>query len=77
MDKKDYLEISKASDIPNKKDRAFYRFFEILPGALSLGTLVGVFVFSWLIPAWISIFIICFCFYYYFYIALHQYMFFM
>jgi cellulose synthase/poly-beta-1,6-N-acetylglucosamine synthase-like glycosyltransferase len=75
MEKKDYLNISKASDLKNFKDRAIYRFFEILPGAVSLGTLVGVLVFSWLIPAWISIFIICFCFYYFFrvfYFSLHQ-----
>ncbi len=64
MDKKEYLEISKAGDIRNKRDRMLYRLFEIFPGALSLGTLIGVFVFSWLFPFWVAIFIICFCFYY-------------
>ncbi len=75
MEKKDYLDISCARDISNPKDKFIYRLFEILPGALSLGTLFGVFVFSWLVPAWISIFIICFCFYYLlriFYFSLHQ-----
>lgn len=75
MDKKEYLEISKASDIKDKKQRILYRFLEIIPGALSLGTLIGVFVFSSVLPSWVAIFIICFCFYYLFkvlYFSLHQ-----
>jgi cellulose synthase/poly-beta-1,6-N-acetylglucosamine synthase-like glycosyltransferase len=36
------------------------RFFEILPAALAWGTLVGMVVFSWLIPAWMAVFIILF-----------------
>ena len=75
MEKKEYLDISKASDIKNPKDRRLYRFFEMIPGILSLGTLFGVFVFSWLFPSWVAIFIICFCFYYLFrvfYFSLHQ-----
>ena len=75
MEKKDYLDISKASDLKDRKDRYIYRFFEMIPGLLSLGTLFGVFIFSWLFPAQVSIFIICFCFYYLFkilYFSLHQ-----
>ena len=75
MDKRDYLNISKASDLKNLKDRLFFRFFEILPGAISLATLVGVLLLSWLFPAVVSIFIICYCFYYVFrvfYFSLHQ-----
>jgi len=75
MEKKEYLDISKAPDVKNQKDRNLYRFFEIIPGILSLGTLLGVFVFSWLLPSWVSVFIICFCFYYLFrifYLSLHQ-----
>ena len=75
MEKKEYLDISKASDIKNLKERRIYRFFETIPGIVSLGTLLGVFIFSWLFPAWVSIFIICFCFYYLFrvfYFSLHQ-----
>jgi len=75
MHKKDYLDISKASDIKNKKERILYRFLEMIPGILSLGTLLGVFVFSWILPSWVAIFIICFCFYYLlkvFYFSLHQ-----
>ena len=75
MEKKDYLDISKASDIKNPKDRILYRFFEMIPAILSLGTLFGVFVFSWMFPSYVAIFIICFCFYYLFrifYFSLHQ-----
>ena len=75
MDKKDYLNISKASDIKNRKERLFYRFFEMLPAMISLGTLLGVFILSWLLPSWVSLFMICFCFYYLFrvfYFSLQQ-----
>ncbi len=75
MQKADYLNISSAGDIKNKKDKIIYRLFEILPGALSLGTLLGVFIFSWLLPAYVSIFVICFCFYYLLrivYFSIHQ-----
>ncbi len=64
MTTKDYLDISKAPDIADKKDRLLYRLLEIFPGAFSLATLLGVAVFSWLRPAWVAIFIILFCFYY-------------
>jgi hypothetical protein len=36
------------------------RFYEILPAALAWGTLIGMVVFSWLIPTWVAIFIILF-----------------
>jgi len=75
MDKKEYLNISKAPDIADKKDRFIYRLLEIFPGALSLITLLGVVVFSWLLPAWVAIFIILFCFYYLckiLFLCLHQ-----
>ena len=75
MEKVEYLDISKASDIKNSKDRRLYRFFEMLPGIISLGTLLGVLVFSWILPSWVAIFIICFCFYYFFkiiYFSLNQ-----
>ncbi|OGZ70143.1 MAG: hypothetical protein A2904_02305 [Candidatus Staskawiczbacteria bacterium RIFCSPLOWO2_01_FULL_33_9] len=75
MDKKDYLDISKATDIKDLKERKLYRFFETLPGLISLGTLLGVLVLSWLFPSQIAIFIICFCFYYLFriiYFSMHQ-----
>ena len=75
MNKEGYLNISKASDIKNPGERILYRFFEMIPAILSLGTLFGVLIFSWLLPSWVAIFIICFCFYYLFrifYFSLHQ-----
>ncbi|MCX6720075.1 MAG: glycosyltransferase family 2 protein, partial [Candidatus Staskawiczbacteria bacterium] len=75
MEKSEYLDISKAGDIKNRKERWLYRFFEMIPAGLSLGTLLGVLVFSWLFPSAVAIFIICFCFYYLFrifYFSLHQ-----
>lgn len=75
MDKAIYLNISKASDLKSSTARKLYRFFEIIPAFISLGTLFGVLVFSWLFPAQVAIFIICFCFYYLFrifYFSLHQ-----
>ncbi|MSU54492.1 MAG: glycosyltransferase family 2 protein [Candidatus Staskawiczbacteria bacterium] len=75
MEKTEYLNISKASDIKNDNSRRIYRFFEIIPAMISLGTLIGVFVFSWLLPSLVSIFVIMFCFYYLFrilYFSMHQ-----
>lgn len=36
------------------------RFFEILPGALAWATIILMVLFSWLLPAWVSVFIILF-----------------
>lgn len=72
---KDYLNISCAKDITDKKDRILFRLFEIIPGALVLGTLLGVFVFSWFRPSWVAVFMICFSFYYLLrvlYFTIHQ-----
>ena len=75
MDKKDYIDISKASDIKDKKNRILYRLFEIFPAAFSLGTLLAVLVFSWIFPSFVAIFVICFSFYYLLrvlYFSMHQ-----
>ncbi len=61
---KSYLNISKAADISDRKERLVYRFLEMVPGLISLGTLAGVFIFSWWQPVVVSVFIILFCFYY-------------
>lgn len=45
---------------------AYYRFFEIFPALLSWGTLILLFVLSWILPAWIAIFIILFDMYWLF-----------
>jgi hypothetical protein len=60
----DYIEIGKATDIKDPKERRIYRMLEILPGFLSLSTLILVVLFSWLKPFWVAVFIILFCFYY-------------
>jgi len=75
MEKEKYLNISKASDIKEKKDRIIYRIFEMIPGLLSAGTLLGVFFLSWLFPIGVAIFIIIFCFFYFLriiYFSVHQ-----
>lgn len=69
-----YLRVGKASDLESSKDRALFRFLEILPGALSWGTLILVIILSWRKPLWIAIFIISFTFYWLFrtiYFAFH------
>ncbi|MEK7519532.1 MAG: glycosyltransferase family 2 protein [Patescibacteria group bacterium] len=61
-----YLKIGNASDLKNPKERAIFRFFEILPGLLSWGTLITIVVLSWLKPVWMAIFIIAFVVYWFF-----------
>jgi len=61
-----YLKIGRAADLESSKDRALFRFFEILPGVLSWGTLILIIILSWLRPHWIAIFIIAFALYWFF-----------
>lgn len=61
-----YLKIGTASDLKSSKDRALFRFFEIMPGALSWGTLILIFILSWLKPFWMAIFVITFVLYWFF-----------
>jgi len=56
----DYLNLSQVQDLKNPGERILYRFFEILPGTLSLGTLGAAFILSWLAPIVVAIFIIAF-----------------
>jgi len=44
----------------NPHDHRLQRFFEIIPGIITWFTLIGMFVFSFLIPVWIAVFIIAF-----------------
>jgi len=60
---KDYISLSRAEDLKNPKEKNLYRLLEILPGFLSWGTLISAFLFSWLAPAVVAIFIILFDFY--------------
>lgn len=71
----DYLELSNAKDLQHPSDRYLYRFFEVLPALLAWFTLIFAFLFSWLIPFWVAVFIIVFDFYWLlrvFYLTFHQ-----
>ncbi|OGZ34467.1 MAG: hypothetical protein A2174_00475 [Candidatus Portnoybacteria bacterium RBG_13_41_18] len=62
MQDKWYLDIGNAKDelIKSPRDRAIYRFLEMVPGILSWGTLLFVTIMSWLAPVFIAFFIIAF-----------------
>ena len=62
MPDKWYLDIGNAKDdlIKSPRDRAIYRFLEMLPGMLAWGTLIFVTLMSWLAPVFIAFFIIAF-----------------
>ncbi len=55
----DYLKVGKATDLVNK-EKLLYRFFEILPGFLSFGTLIALIIFSYFKPVGVAFFIIAF-----------------
>ncbi|MBI2446254.1 MAG: glycosyltransferase family 2 protein [Parcubacteria group bacterium] len=70
-----YLKIGRASEITDSKDRRFYRFLEIFPGLVSWLTFFLIILFSWLLPFYISIFIIAFDIYWFFktvFLSLHM-----
>ena len=72
---RNYLEVSRAQDIKNPKERIFYRIFEILPGFLVWATLILALILSWLAPIIVAIFIIIFDFFWLLrisYLSLHQ-----
>lgn len=66
MENKYYLRIGRASDLKNRRERILYRLFEIIPGFLSWTTIISCFVFSWLAPFWVAIFITVFDIYWFF-----------
>jgi len=71
----DYLSLSRASDLKDKKERILYRFLELVPGILSWGTLIAVFLLSWLAPIVVAVFIIIFDLYWLLrisYLSFHQ-----
>lgn len=63
MEEKYYLSIGTASDLKNPKEKAIFRFFEMLPGLLSWGFLILMVFLSWKMPIFAAIFIISFSFY--------------
>jgi len=60
MEKSEYIKIGNAQDLKGKQGYKLFRFFEILPGLLSWGTLLGVVFLSWATPVFIAFFIIAF-----------------
>ncbi len=45
---------------PIRARHRLQRFFEVIPGILTWFTLIGMFVFSFLVPLWVAVFIIAF-----------------
>ncbi|MFA7365451.1 MAG: hypothetical protein WCZ12_03830, partial [Patescibacteria group bacterium] len=58
-----YLKIAKATELSGR-DRTKYRLLEMLPGFLSVGTLLILIVFSFVKPVWVAYFLIAFNVYY-------------
>jgi len=54
-----YFHVGRATELSGK-DRLIYRALEILPGFLAWGTILGIFVLSFLNPFWAAYFIIAF-----------------
>jgi len=68
-----YLHIGRATELSGR-DRVLYRLFEMLPGLLSLSTLTGFVLLSFLKPAWAAYLIIAFAIYWLFktcYLSIH------
>jgi len=60
MEKSKYIKISDARELADTKNYRLYRLFEMLPGLLAWGTLLGVIFLSWVSPVAIAFFIIAF-----------------
>lgn len=61
-----YLNVGRAGDLKNPKERVIYRLLEILPGLLIWLTFAAIIFFSWKAPVGASIFVIIFCVYWLF-----------
>jgi len=61
-----YLNVSRASDLKDRKERFLYRLFEILPGFLSWSFLFLIAFFSWFRPVWVAVFAIIFSVFWFF-----------
>ncbi|MFH1894321.1 MAG: glycosyltransferase family 2 protein [Patescibacteria group bacterium] len=60
-----YLKVGRAADLLDKKERALFRFFEILPGAATWLTFLLAILLSWKKPVWVAIFVIVFVIYWF------------
>jgi hypothetical protein len=65
-EEKYYINIGRASDLKDPKERRLYRFLEMLPGIFVWLTLILMVLLSWLKPYWAAFFIIIFCAYWLF-----------
>ena len=59
-----YLKVARATELQGK-ERFVYRLLEILPGFLSIGTLLVLIIFSYFQPVWVAYFLIGFNVYYF------------
>ncbi|MFA6251959.1 MAG: glycosyltransferase family 2 protein [Candidatus Paceibacterota bacterium] len=66
MEDKYYLKVGRAADLPTKKERKLYRFFEMLVPLLSLAVLFISACLSFALPFWVAIFIILYDLYWLF-----------
>src|SRR3989344_8008276 len=57
-----YLHVGRANELTGR-DRVIYRFFEMLPGLLSIGTLLLFVALSFLVPVWAAYLTIIFAIY--------------
>ncbi|PKM91127.1 hypothetical protein CVU82_03680 [Candidatus Falkowbacteria bacterium HGW-Falkowbacteria-1] len=55
----DYLKVAKATELFGR-DRRIYRFLEMLPGILSIGSLLVLIILSFIKPVWVAYFLIAF-----------------
>lgn len=60
-----YLKIGRASDLPDKKERRLFRFFEMVPGLVTWLTFFFAFFFSWKAPFFVAIFVMAFVIYWF------------
>jgi len=58
-EEKTYIHVGSSAELTGAH-RRIYRFFEVLPGLLSWGTLIGMVLLSWQKPLWAAVFIIVF-----------------
>ena len=71
-----YFHVGRASELEKRSDRALYRFFEMVPGLLSWGTILGSVLLSYFAPVVAAIFIIVFDLYWLLktvYLSVHLY----
>ncbi len=59
-----YLKVAKATELSGR-DKKIYRLLEMLPGFLSVGTLLILIIFSYFQPVWVAYFLIAFNVYYF------------